>query len=88
MFTRTINNDDEWVELTQQIGQTLELAKRQEKLFKVKQTTTKKSTKTTKTWEDPSSGKKWGFTMTPTGKAPDTFPRPKNYQRLTDEEKA
>src|SRR5947209_9455581 len=26
--------------------------------------------------------------MTSSGKAPDTFPRPKNYQRLMDEEKA
>ena len=88
VFAPTINDDDEWMELTQQIGQTLELAKQHEKLFEVKQTTTKKLTKTTKTWEDPSSGKKWGATTTLARKAPDTFPRPKNYQRLMNEEKA
>src|SRR5437588_1459038 len=76
------------MELVQRIGQTLELAKRQEKLFEVKQVTSKKATKTTKTWEDSSSGKKWGTQTTTSGKDPDTFPRPKNYQCLTDEEKA
>ena len=88
IFAPTYNDDDDWMELVQRIGQTLELAKRQEKLFEVKQVTSKKTTKTTKTWEDSSSGKKWGTQTTTSGKAPDTFPRPKNYQRLTDEEKA
>src|SRR5437588_10063649 len=88
IFAPTYNDDDDWMELVQRIGQTLELAKRQEKLFEVKQVTSKKTTKTTKTWEDSSSGKKWGAQTTTPGKAPDTFPRPKNYQRLTDEEKA
>src|SRR5437588_7964447 len=76
------------MELVQRIGQTLKLAKRQEKLFEVKRFTSKKTTKTTKTWEDSSSEKKWGTQTTTSGKAPDTFPRPKNYQRLTDEKKA
>src|SRR5947209_8037014 len=76
------------MELVQRISQTLELAKRQEKLFEVKQVTSKKTTKTTKTWEDSSSGKKWETQTTTSRKAPDTFPQPKNYQRLTDEEKA
>src|SRR5437660_6320377 len=88
IFAPTYNDDDDWMELVQRIGETLELAKRQEKLFEVKQITSKKTTKTTKTCEDSSSGKKWGTQTTTSGKAPDTFPRPKNYQRLTDEEKA
>src|SRR5437588_240977 len=88
IFAPTYNDDDDWMELDQRIGQTLELAKRQEKLFEVKQVTSKKTTKTTKTYEDSSSWKKWGTQTTTSGKAPDTFPRPKNYQRLTDEEKA
>src|SRR5437588_12486940 len=75
------------MELVQRIGQTLELAKRQEKLFEVKQVTSKKRTKTTKIWEDSSSRKKWGTQTTTSRKAPDTFPRPENYQRLTDKEK-
>src|SRR5437588_12811522 len=76
------------MELVQRIGQTLKLAKRQEKLFEVKRFTSKKTTKTTKTWEDSSSEKKWGTQTTTSGKAPDTFPQPKNYQCLMDEEKA
>src|SRR5437660_36004 len=88
IFTATYNDDDNWMELVQRIGQTLELAKQQEKLFEVKQVTSKKTTKTTKTWKYSSSGKKWRTQTTTSGKAPDTFPRPKNYQRLTDEEKA
>src|SRR5947209_19217153 len=76
------------MELIQIIGQTLELAKRQEKLIDVKQVTSRKRMKTNKTWEDSYSGKKWGTQTTTPGKAPDTFSRPKNYQRLTDEEKA
>src|SRR5436853_6247823 len=59
-FAPTYNDDDDWMELVQRIGQTLELAKRQEKLFELKQVTSKKTTKTTKTWEDSSSRKKWG----------------------------
>src|SRR5437588_8781907 len=88
IFAPTYNDNDDWMELVQRIGQTLELAKRQEKLFEVKQVTSKKTTKTTKTWEDSSSGKKWGTQTTTSRKAADTFPRPKNYQHLTDEEKA
>ena len=76
------------MELVVRVCQTLELAKRQERLFEVKQVTSKKGSKTTKTWKDPESDKKWGTTSTSKSKAPDTFPRPKNYQRLTDEEKA
>src|SRR5437588_8989056 len=87
-FAPTYNDDDDGMELVLRIGQTLELAKRQEKLFEVKQVTSKKTTKTTKTWKDSSSGKKWGTQTTTSGKAPDTFPQPKNYQHLTDEEKA
>src|SRR5947209_19717903 len=33
IFAPTYNDDDDWMELIQRIGQTLELAKRQEKLF-------------------------------------------------------
>src|SRR5205085_8871119 len=88
IFAPTYNDDDDWMELVQRIGQTFELAKRQEKLVEIKQVTSKKTTKTTKTWEDSSSGKKWGTQTTTSGKAPDTFPRPKNYQHLTDEENA
>ena len=81
-------NDDDWMELVVRVCQTLELAKRQERLFEVKQVTSKKGFKTTKAWKDPESDMKWGTTSTAKSKAPDTFPRPKNYQRLTDEEKA
>src|SRR5437588_3151709 len=88
IFAPTYNDDDDWMELVQRICQTLELAKREEKLFEVKQVTSKKTTRTTKTWEDLSSGKKWRTQTATSGKAPDTFPRPKNYQRLTDEEKS
>src|SRR5437660_11440757 len=84
IFAPTYNDDDDWMELVQRIGQTLKLAKRQEKLFEVKQVTSKKITKTTKTCEDPSGRKKWGTQTTTSGKAPDTFPRPKNYQCLTN----
>ena len=87
-YVPSTNNDDDWMDLVVQICQTLELSKRQEKLFDVKQVTSKKGTKTTKNWEDPEKGKKWGTPTTSKSKAPDTFPRPKNYQRLTDEEKA
>src|SRR5437588_8936365 len=88
IFAPTSNDDDDWMELVQRIGQTLELAKRQEKLFEVKQVTSKKTIKTTKTWEDSSSGKKWRTQTTTSRKAPDTLPRTKNYQRITNEEKA
>src|SRR5437016_9699557 len=70
IFAPTYNDDDDWMELVQRIGKNLELAKRQEKIFKVKQVTSKKTTKTTKTWEDLSSGKKWGIQITTSGKAP------------------
>ena len=76
------------MELVVRVCYTLELAKRQEKLFEVKQVTSKKGSKTTKAWKDPESDRKWGTTSTSKSKAPDTFPRPKNNQRLTDEEKA
>src|SRR5437588_6458574 len=88
IFAPTYNEDDDSMELVQRIGQTLERTKRQEKLFEGKQVSSKKTTKTTKTWEDSSSGKKWRTQTTTSGKATDTFSRPKNYQRLTDEEKA
>ena len=88
LYAPSTNNVDDWMDLVVRICQTLELSKRQEKLFEVKQVTSKKGTKTTKNWEDPEKGKKWGTTTTSKSKAPDTFPRPKNYQRLTDEEKA
>jgi hypothetical protein len=88
IFAPEQNDDDDWMETVQRIGQTLELAKRQERLFTTRQVTSQKASKTTKTWEDQSSGRKWGTTTTTQGKAPDTFPRPQNYQRLTDEEKA
>ena len=88
LYAPSTNNDDNWMDLVVRIRQTLELSKRQEKLFEVKQVTSKKGTKTTKNWEDPEKGKKWGVTTTSKLKAPDTFLRPKNDQRLTDEEKA
>ena len=88
LYAPSTNNDDDWMDLVVRICQTLELSKRQEKLFEVKQVTTKKGTKTTKNWEDPEKGRKWGVTTTSKSTAPDTFPRPKNYQHLTDEEKA
>src|SRR5205085_3195657 len=37
IFAPTYNDDDDWMELVQRVGQTLELAKRQEKLLEVKE---------------------------------------------------
>src|SRR5437588_6419899 len=76
------------MELVQRIGQTLELAKRQKKLFEVKQVTSKKTTKTTKTWEDSSSGEEMGNPNDYLRKGPRHLSTTQNYQRLTDEEKA
>src|SRR5436853_1814493 len=45
LFAPTYNTDDDWMELVQRIGQTLELAKRQKKPFEVKQVTSKKQRK-------------------------------------------
>ena len=58
LYAPSTNNDDDWMDLFVRICQTLELSKRQEKLFKVKQVTSKKASKTTRTWEDPEKGKK------------------------------
>ena len=73
LYAPSTNNDDDWMDLVVRICQTLEMSKRQEKLFEVKQVTSKKGTKTKKNWEDPEKGKKWGTTTTSKSKAPDTF---------------